>query len=99
MTTNISPQLAERQKRIEARRAQLASRRPKPQTIRVEPANDDMRKYLKHPRGRPFPEGSGSVEWPLDRFTQRRLADGSVKAASTESHTAARPHARQRESA
>ena len=46
--------------------------------IRVEPRDDDMRRLLKHPSGIRFrPEGS--VEWPDDQFTQRRIRDGSVK--------------------
>lgn len=68
---------------------------PKPQMIRVEPANDDMRKYLKHPRGGGF--RTGATEWPLDRFTRRRLADGSVKQAETHAQQgkhAVEPHAR-----
>ena len=36
-------------------------------TVRVTPANDDMRRVLKHPRAGGFPT-SGSVEWPDDRF-------------------------------
>src|SRR4249919_1515878 len=47
--------------------------------IRVEPANDDMRRVLKHiPSGIKF-RSEGSVEWPDDQFTRRRIADGSVK--------------------
>ena len=48
--------------------------------VRVEPANDDMRRLLKHPNGMAF-RSSGSVEWPLDRFTKRRLADKSIRLA------------------
>jgi len=46
--------------------------------VRVEPANDDLRAVLKHPSGIRF-HATGSVEWPLDRFTRRRIADGSVR--------------------
>jgi hypothetical protein len=46
--------------------------------VRVLPKDDDTRLYLRHPSGNiGFPE-SGSVEWPLDRFTHRRIADGDV---------------------
>jgi len=48
--------------------------------VRVEPANDDMRRLLKHPNGMAF-RAHGSVEWPLDKFTKRRLADHSIKLA------------------
>jgi hypothetical protein len=46
--------------------------------VRVVPATDELRRVLKHPNGMAF-RSSGSVEWPLDKFTQRRIADGSVK--------------------
>jgi hypothetical protein len=45
--------------------------------VRVLPASDDMRRILKHPRGMKF-RSTGSVEWPLDKFTQRRLREGSI---------------------
>jgi hypothetical protein len=32
---------------------------------------------LKHPRAGGFPK-SGGAEWPDDRFTKRRLADGDI---------------------
>ncbi|MCA1452132.1 hypothetical protein I6F35_02745 [Bradyrhizobium sp. BRP22] len=49
----------------------------KPKGVRVVPASDELRKVLKHPNGMGFrPEGSS--EWPNDRFTKRRIADGSV---------------------
>jgi hypothetical protein len=73
---------SERQKRVAARQEQLINRLPKAPVVRVEPANDDLRRVLKHPRGFRFPPKSGSVEWPLDRFTRRRIADGSVTVAS-----------------
>lgn len=54
--------------------------------IRVVPRDDDMRRLLKHPRAGGF-RSEGSLEWPDDTFTQRRLRDGSVKA---EEHKAGR---------
>jgi len=46
--------------------------------VRVLPANDDLRRVLKHPiTGMRFRE-TGSVEWPLDTFTKRRLREGSI---------------------
>ena len=45
--------------------------------ISVVPANDDVRRLMKHPHGGGFPE-SGAATWPDDRFTKRRLADSSV---------------------
>jgi hypothetical protein len=47
-----------------------------PVGVRVAP-QEKYRKVLKHPTRGGFP-AEGSVEWPDDRFTRRRLADGSV---------------------
>jgi hypothetical protein len=48
-------------------------------TVKVTPKNDTLRKILKHPRAGGFPK-EGSAEWPDDRFTQRHIKDGDVKA-------------------
>ena len=48
--------------------------------VRVTPANDTLRRIMKHPNGMRF-RSTGSVEWPLDKFTKRRLADGSITLA------------------
>jgi hypothetical protein len=47
--------------------------------VRVVPVDEAKRAVLVHlPTGRRFrPEGS--MEWPMDRFTSRRLADGDIK--------------------
>jgi hypothetical protein len=46
------------------------------QTVRVNPRDEGIRSRLRHPlRGRGFPS-TGSVEWPLDTFTRRRIRDG-----------------------
>lgn len=46
--------------------------------VRVLPRDEVIRKDIKHqPSGIAFP-ASGSVEWPNDRFTQRRVRDGDV---------------------
>jgi hypothetical protein len=47
-----------------------------PSGIRVVP-QEKYRAVLKHPRAGGFP-AEGGKEWPDDRFTKRRLADGSV---------------------
>ena len=72
-----NPALAERGKRRKARLNALASARPVA-SVRVTPRDDDMRRVLKHPNGMAFRDDGGSVEWPLDRFTRRRIRDGSV---------------------
>lgn len=67
----------ERQKQLAARQAKIAATIPQTPRVRVNPASDSLRGALVHPSGIKFPE-HGSVEWPLDSFTKRRIADGSV---------------------
>ncbi|WP_182869765.1 hypothetical protein [Bradyrhizobium diazoefficiens] len=57
--------------RMEKMRAQT------PAPVRVVPASDAIRRVMKHPARGNFP-AEGSAEWPNDRFTKRRIADGSV---------------------
>ena len=40
--------------------------------------NDKMRRLLRHPHAGGF-RAEGGADWPNDRFTKRRLADGSIK--------------------
>jgi hypothetical protein len=49
----------------------------RPQRVRVLPRDDVLRKLLKHPASGGFGP-AGSIEWPLDQFTKRRLRDGDV---------------------
>lgn len=78
------------------RRAQIAQDRMRARTahlkgIRVLPKNDDVRKYIKHmPSGLAF-RSEGSIEWPNDKFTQRRIADGTVIVVKPEEKTQGRP--------
>ena len=58
--------------------ALAAARRQGHPRVRVEPTAEKLRHVLKHPNGMAF-RATGSVEWPLDRFTHRRLRDGSIK--------------------
>lgn len=44
--------------------------------VRVNPRDDIIRRDIRHGSIR-FP-AEGSVEWPLDQFTKRRLRDGTV---------------------
>jgi hypothetical protein len=46
--------------------------------VRVVPVREELRSVLKHPNGVRL-RREGSVEWPNDRFTQRRIADGDIK--------------------
>jgi len=63
----------------EQRRADRAEavRANAPTRVRVLPANDQLRKILKHPASGGF-LAEGSTEWPLDQFTKRRLRDGDI---------------------
>ncbi len=71
----VTSKAALRGKRQRERVQQLADAAPK--GVRVMPAKEEYRTVLKHPHGSAFP-ASGGAEWPDDRFTKRRLADGSV---------------------
>jgi hypothetical protein len=46
--------------------------------VRVEPTSEAFRRALRHPNGMAF-RAEGSVEWPMDRFTRRRITEGAVK--------------------
>jgi hypothetical protein len=61
-----------KQARLEAIRKSMEIPR-----VRVTPASEEIRRALRHPRGMPFRE-TGSVEWPLDTFTQKRINEGSI---------------------
>ena len=82
-----------RSKQIAERKALMRKLNPPIERVRVTPADDDMRRVLKHPNGFKFPP-TGSVEWPLDQFTRRRIKDGSVsieKRAKPEQKPEAKP--------
>ena len=59
-----------------ARLAAIAASKRFPR-VRVLPASPELREVLKHPNGMGF-RSEGSVEWPLDNFTFRRLREGSI---------------------
>lgn len=89
--TESRSEMSERGKRLAARDERIKSLTPRRPTIQVEPTRDDYRKHLKHPNGKGFPEGSGAANWPDDRFTRRRIADGSVKAVEHQRSASSRP--------
>jgi len=67
-----------RWKMQQERLARVANQK-KVRRVRVNPKNDVLRKTLIHPINKiAFPADSGSVEWPYDDFTKRRLRDGDV---------------------
>jgi hypothetical protein len=72
------------------RLARLKAALPPNQTVRVEPINDDIRRVLKHPRMGPF-RASGPSEWPNDRFTKRRIAEGVIKVVGDKPPDKSRP--------
>lgn len=72
-----------REKQLDALRESVADLIPHTPRVRVVPRDDSIRKGIVHPDGNlKFPEHTGSVEWPLDGFTQRRLRDGTVMLAA-----------------
>ena len=92
----------------QARRASMGSRAATPERlamvaaanhipgIRVVPVDESKRAILKHPSGARF-RVEGSAEWPNDRFTQRRLADGDVKLEEAPAEPASTQNARRLE--
>lgn len=84
--------------RMQARvdRIRKAQHRP---GLRVEPKNEDIRRILKHPSGIRF-RSEGSVEWPDDIYTRRRLRDGDIKIVEQKDNKAktAPPHHHRAES-
>lgn len=76
------PQPPEKKKSLRLQRREARMKFVKdartPRKVRVAPANEDHRGRLAHPNAGGF-RSSGSVEWPLDSFTKRRIRDGDVK--------------------
>ena len=75
--SNETKELDPRSQQIADRKKRMAELAPKIERVRVTPANDDLRRIMRHPNGMKFPP-QGSVEWPMDQFTRRRIKDGSV---------------------
>jgi hypothetical protein len=75
----VKTEMSARQQRKAARDEQRKAANPPVGGVRVVPAKEEYR-VLKHPTGVAF-QPTGSTEWPNDRFTQRRLSDGSIKLA------------------
>ena len=48
-----------------------------PRVALVDPKNEELKKFLRHPRGTDWRE-DGTASWPDDQFTLRRLRDGDV---------------------
>jgi len=74
---DIDAELKKRKEARDARLREIKSGAAVP-TVKVVPSKEEYRKYLKHGvTGVGFTE-QGSVEWPNDQFTKRRIRDGSV---------------------
>ena len=61
-----------RQERIKRARGTIIRQR-----VRVTPRDDDVRKSIRHPTAGGF-RAEGSIDWPLDSFTKRRIREGAV---------------------
>jgi hypothetical protein len=63
---------------IQAERMQKIREVNRVPRVRVLPRDDEVRKHIKHyPSQVGFP-AEGSVEWPYDSFTKKRIRDGAV---------------------
>jgi hypothetical protein len=58
--------------------------------IRVFPRDEKVRAGIRHPNGVGF-RSTGSVEWPNDKFTRKRIADGTVTVEDQASSGANKP--------
>lgn len=81
-------------KKVPPERLQAIADARKIPRVRVEPTKPEYR-VLRHPSGMAF-RAEGSVEWPNDRFTQRRVAEGSIKIVE-EAHGRQERHARRQQ--
>jgi hypothetical protein len=82
--TTVSLRGQRQRDRIEKLRANI------PPGVRVVPRDADMRRVLKHPTGGGFRKEGGAT-WPDDRFTKRRLMDGTVTREEQPKPAAAEP--------
>jgi hypothetical protein len=82
-TADKTPQWHRRQERLKRIREQMQVKR-----VRVVPRDDIIRRDIVHGVTRVrFPK-EGSVEWPLDQFTKRRLREGVVTLEGKEAQEA-----------
>jgi hypothetical protein len=76
-TATVDPSQKSERWRMRQARLDNVRRMNAVERVRVVPRDDVMRSALQHPTGIGF-RPSGSVEWPNDRFTQRRLSEGTI---------------------
>ena len=92
---NVTTTVQTPSQRAKARMQRLRDLHTQP-GVRVVPAADptgrkqwteeDIRRLLKHPRAGGF-RAQGSIEWPNDGFTQKRLREGSIAEEKSEEKT------------
>lgn len=70
---NKSERWKKRQERIKRVAELTAVKR-----VRVNPRDDVIRRDILHPVAKMRFPAEGSVEWPLDQFTKRRVRDGDI---------------------
>jgi len=61
-----------------AQRLQQARGPVRPGRVRVLPRDEAVRKSHRNVVGHPNFPAQGSIEWPYDQFTKRRLRDGDI---------------------
>jgi hypothetical protein len=72
------PVIESRREQRREERLQQARGTVTPERVRVLPRDDEFRKTHRNIVGHAnFPE-QGSVEWPFDQYTKRRLRDGDI---------------------
>jgi hypothetical protein len=71
------PQKSVRWQRRQERLAKVRSQQAVPR-VRVTPRDEKIRRNIKHPAGGIGFRAEGSVEWPYDQFTKRRVRDGDI---------------------
>jgi hypothetical protein len=58
--------------------------------MKVYALKDNVKQYVKHPRGTNF-DKQGSADWPMDSFTTRRIRDGDISLEAPSEMKAAAP--------
>ena len=100
VSMKVRPQSDPTQTQSQRSKARIARIRSMQQRkgVRVEPRDEDIRRVLKHPSGVRF-RSEGSVEWPDDKFTWRRLRDGDVKLVEERPDTSRQESSRRHQAA
>jgi hypothetical protein len=93
------PELTGRQK-ARAVRLKLLHENSNAATVQVYAGSEEIHALLKHPNGlRLRGEFGTASEWPYDKFTQRRIADGTLSAKAVKDRPKVDPKMSVREAA